>query len=264
MLKKMPKRYRQQGLTLLELSIALFIAGIIVFAAIEIFFSARGVYDEQMNRARQQDNLRFAHFFPSYTAKLAGYQLPPEQDRYTHFSGAVVQGEDEVETTTVISDGRVSASIANPLVGSDILAVSYQGHNDFLVQNCLSQEVLEGQYAMDVFYVNAAGSLVCKPNRSPAALAGQSNVQNAQPVTTGVIGFEVLYGEDTDNDGSVNRYVPYPDVTSKTDILALRMALCVVAESDDPATDAVEYCGEVTQQPNRWLIQTVALRSLVP
>lgn len=253
-----------RGLTLIELSVALFVGSIIAFAAFEIFFSARAVYDIQQDRARERENLRFASFFPVYTSRIAGYLTPADSDRGATFGDPVIRGIDEAQGTVVVTDDSLSVTL-DVLTGTDVLAVSYAGHGDGLVRNCLNQRVGANQLAMDVFYIRENGTLHC------AAVRNNENVFD-RALTSGIVGFEVLYGEDTNGDGAVNRYAPMTTTDDFSSTVALRLKLCAVGEIDDgtpgerraEAEAHVADCGEPAVNPDDWVVQTIALRNLLP
>lgn len=249
-----------KGFTLIEMSVALFIGAILAFAIIEIFFSARSVYGLQAERAREQENLRFASFFPVYIARLSGYRVPPQNEVLDVFSGGVVRGYDADgnSNSVTLADHQFSSTINNVLATSDVIAFSYQSR-DTLVTNCHGTVVQANEYAMDIFYVDDQGQLKCRSKRSE-----DGGVKtNTQPLVTGIVGFQVLYGEDVTGDKSVNRYVPLTTDNDFNQVVAVRLQLCAVDAIVNVEQQA-EECGTPADNPNNWLVQTVALRNVVP
>lgn len=255
-----------RGLTLIEMSVALLVGAIIAFAAMEIFFSARTVYGEQTERARQQENLRFSSFFSVYVARLSGYRFPPERTVSAVFPSSIIRGHDEVDGGVIIEDNQYSYNINNLFEGSDVVAFSYQGRSDNLLTNCHGTAIENGQYALDAFYIGNDGALKC------SAMRPGLNQPDNQPLTTGIVGLEVLYGEDVTGDQSVNRYVPLSAVADFSNVLAVRLQICAVAaiQGDTPAqkrasaTEQAAACGTPIDNPENWLMQTVALRNVLP
>lgn len=256
---------KQRGLTIVELAIAMFISSIVIYAIVEVFISARGVYVEQTKRLRIQENTRFAAFFPVYIARIGGYyQIAGNNVR--NDPETVITGVDAASGSVTITLPGITETVSDVMNGTDVLAISYQGHVDGAVQNCQSQTILANQLALDVFYVKSNGSIACNP-KVVSLNGGVGSDSFAQPLTSGVAGFEVLYGVDRTEDSSVNRYIPISDFDSAniefSDIVALRIKLCVTAEEDDLSL-AMAQCGSPSSNPDRWLVQTISLRNLQP
>lgn len=72
--------------------------------------------------------------------------------------------------------------------------------------------------------------------------AGQPALfRNGQELVDGIEDFQVLYGEDTDSSGYVNRYVSFGDVSDMANVISIRYALVVRSYSDNITTSPQSY-----------------------
>ncbi len=198
---------RADGMTLVELMVAMTLGLLILAAVARLFASAHAGYAAQIGTAQAGESGRFALDVIGVALRQSAYADPPPgavpDDIPPHLSGL------DAKSLSKAGDG-----IANPLTaavnGSDVLAVRFAGagkapHGDGTMLNCGGFGVAAQQEGWSIFYVaratDGSGELRCKYRSG----GGWS----ADALAEGVDGFQVLYGLDTDepHDGVPNRYV---------------------------------------------------------
>ena len=193
---------RQRGMTLVELMVALTIGLGIVLMAGRLLVLANGAYAAQIESAGVEDGGRFAIDLIGRAVRLAGATDPDTvADAAADSAPARLAGLDARTLS------RAAAGIDDPLPaavnGSDVLAVRFPGDDSAV--DCAGFSVAAGGEGWSIFYVARNGEgeaeLRCK-YRGAAHWSSDALV-------SGVDGFQVLYGVDTDDppDGVANRYV---------------------------------------------------------
>jgi type IV pilus assembly protein PilW len=194
---------QQRGMTLVELMVALTIGLGIVLMAGRLLVLANGAYAAQIESAGVEDGGRFAVDLIGRAMRLAGAVDPDAlADPAADSAPARLAGLDARTLS------RATAGIDDPLPGaingSDVLAVRFPGDAGVAI-DCAGFPVPAGEEGWSIFYVARNGEgeaeLRCK-------YRGAAH-WSADAVVSGVDGFQVLYGVDTDDppDGVANRYV---------------------------------------------------------
>jgi type IV pilus assembly protein PilW len=199
----MKRLIHQRGMTLVELMVALTIGLGIVLMAGRLLVLANGAYAAQAESAGVEDGGRFAIDLIGRAVRQAGaVDIDTVADPAADTAPARLAGLD------ARSLSRATAGIDDPLPaavnGSDVLAVRFPGDSGGAV-DCAGFPVAAGEEGWSIFYVARNGEgeaeLRCK-------YRGAAH-WSADAVVSGVDGFQVLYGVDTDDppDGAANRYV---------------------------------------------------------
>jgi type IV pilus assembly protein PilW len=179
---------KESGLTLVELMVAMTIGLFLVLVIATLFVGAKQTYRVQDNLARVQENGRFAMEMLGRNIRDAGYtniSFSPPASLYAPPSAtSFVKADGTPDVAITGSDG----SAGSP----DAITVSYDTASD-----CLNAAAPGGR-AVNVFSINASNQLICLGNGSAASQVMLDDVEDMQ----------ILYGEDTDNDQTPNRYVP--------------------------------------------------------
>jgi type IV pilus assembly protein PilW len=208
----MRKRARERGLTLAEMLVALAIGLVTVLAAGRLLLFAVTAQAAQSELSAIDDGGRYALELIGRAVRQAGFVDPavlaaPDPGAVLDAAPAVVAGLDAHALS------RATAALDSPLPdqvgGSDVLALRFTGAGaapgDGSMASCAGFAVGEEQEGWSIFYVarNSEGEaeLRCK-------YRGASG-WSADALVSGVDGFQVLYGLDTDTprDGVPNRYV---------------------------------------------------------
>jgi type IV pilus assembly protein PilW len=200
--------WRQRGMTVAELLVAMAIGLFVLSAAGALLVSANGAYAAQANAAAVDDSGRFALEVLARAIRQGAFV---DWERVSPAAGsgpsaAHFDGLDDREIS------KAGADIAHPLPGtvngSDVLAVRFGGagappEGDGSVTSCAGFPVHEHEEGWSIFYVarnaQGEGELRCKYRGAGG--------WGADAVVTGVDSFQVLYGLDTDGDAVPNRYV---------------------------------------------------------
>ncbi len=123
----------QQGVTLVELMVAMVLSMFLVGGVTQIYLSNSQSYRVTEASSRVQENSRFAFRFLTRDIRMAGYQgcagqtmtvtntLNPSGSSFLYDFGVAVQGFEATGSSTWTP--TVDASITSPLGGSDILVI---------------------------------------------------------------------------------------------------------------------------------------------
>ncbi|HEX8784573.1 MAG TPA: PilW family protein [Telluria sp.] len=206
-------RARERGLTLAEMLVALTIGLATVLAAGRLLLFAATAQAAQAEQAAIDDGGRYAFELIGRAVRQAGFVDPavlaaPDPAAVLDAAPAAVAGLDA--HTLPRTPAALDQPLPDQVNGSDVLALRFAGagpapKGDGSMASCAGFPVAQGEEGWSIFYVarNAEGEaeLRCK-------YRGSSN-WSADALVSGVDGFQVLYGLDTDTppDGVPNRYV---------------------------------------------------------
>ena len=207
-----PRRFslRQAGMTLAELLVALALGLGVLLAGGVLMIGANRAYVAHEDAAGIDDGGRYALALIGRAVRQGAYvdwehQGPAGPGVNGPAPLAGLDSRSLVKTSIGIDD-----AVVNAVNGSDVLAVRYAGAGpapggDGSVIDCAGFAVHEAKEGWSIFYVARNGEgdaeLRCK-------YRGAAN-WSADAVVSGVDGFQVLYGLDSDTppDGVPNRYV---------------------------------------------------------
>ena len=201
---------QQTGLTLLELLVAAMLATLLLLGLVKLVTVAGSAARLQDNQASLHDQARYASGLLATAIHQAGYAPDPW------------------ETTTVLT--AIAPGTADGGVGrSDRLVV--QSWSDL---NCFdnTNPVRDGDgrprfYLREsTFDMNGSGHLArtCRYGPSRTELVSQVRRQGLVP---GVESFQLLFGDDSNGDGSVDRWVRAGDWSGEAAVLAIRAGLLI-------------------------------------
>lgn len=182
----------ERGFTLVEIMVAVTISLLLLAGVMQIFISSKAAYNLQSGVSRMHENARFASDILANNIGLAGYNVT------NAFTTANTQDN-------VTANATLGFSIANG-TASDTIEISYESPLD-----CLGNAT--GGTATDRYYLNGT-DLMCLGNGSNVAGILAEGIENLQ----------FLYGEDTDDDDTANRYVNADNVVDFNDVVSVRMA----------------------------------------
>lgn len=201
------KRAQQAGFTLVELMVALVISLFVLGAVLSIYLNMKNTLKTQDNLAQLQDSQRLALTMLTTTIQLSGYFVNPLSDTPSSALPAVtVTRADSTTSVFTASQAVVGSGDGSGSGGdSDTIAVRYQTASGDGLMNCQGASNASSVSAVSTnsFSINAGNELTCTvDNGSPIALAGS------------VAAMSILYGVDTDGDGSMDAYMPASGVTA--------------------------------------------------
>ncbi len=177
-------RNSQNGLSLIELMIAITLGIIIAAAMISLFVNSKQSYRVNENMSRLQENARFAVSFISRDLRMADYRACVTEDTL---------------------DDAISGGTLN---GSDTVTIIYQS-NDCDTANALATTVYSIQDP------DGAGPRQRALFRSVDGAAAQELVE-------GIENLQILFGEDTDKDFVPNYYVNAASIDDMEQAISVR------------------------------------------
>jgi len=256
----------QNGLSLIELMVAITIGLLLLSGVFTIFMSNKQSYRVQENMGRVQENGRFAIDLMARTLRMTGWQ-GDNVDEWQE--GSLSVANSGVQSLT----GTNNESTVGILAGSDTITVIYQGNTDGFVKDCLGNDVPVGVNVQNTFRVNTtAGGVV----GATAGTVGQLEcvTTNGGTVTSalidGVEGFQIQYGIDTDNNQTANSYVSADNVIDTDDVISVRIILLLMSNADRlavvPASTTYtlldfSYIGPTDERLRRRFSTTINMRN---
>jgi type IV pilus assembly protein PilW len=206
-----PTRLRSRGFTMVELLVAIALGLGVLLCAATLLVAANRAYGEQAQALALDDGGRYALDIIARALRQTAYVDWTQVDLASGLDSAAPARLAGLDAKSLSKTG---AGIDEPLPaavnGSDVLAVRFAGagpapDGDGSVTSCAGFPVDGHEQGWSIFYVarNRQGEaeLRCKYKGSGG--------WGADAVVSGVDGFQVLYGVDTDSaaDGVANRYV---------------------------------------------------------
>jgi type IV pilus assembly protein PilW len=255
---------RQAGFTMVEMMIAMTLGLLLVVVIGQVFVTSKESYRTTEDLSRLQENARFAVTQLSRSIRMAGYMTNPLDTPAVVFPVATSQ------QAIVGTDGGGSVA--------DQVTVRFQGSGagtaDGTVLDCQGNAIRAGEMAAARFYLapgaNGANALFCDNTGTvgPGIVAAQvelaSDVENMQ----------ILYGEDTDLDGTANRYLPAGagGVADFDNVVSVRIAVLARSQSEVSAslnTGTYDLIGTVfdpvdDRRLRRVYTATITLRNRAP
>jgi type IV pilus assembly protein PilW len=229
----------QRGLTLIELMVGLTIALLVLLIITQIYFGSLSTQKAQDDVTKLNESARFSFDLLSRELRKAGFRNKWQSVSATvkHFCEAeyAILGLNDptsIDPAQANFTGGTQIDIAN---NSDVLRVRYYGEDTAstsAVLDCHGAPIAAGTLVTDTLYVaqdpNNANepTLFCHTTNSPGTPAQPSSL----PLVAGVESLQVLYGEDTDEDGVVNRYIPWisapnANQTNSDNLLSVKISL---------------------------------------
>lgn len=209
---------RECGMTLVELMISLTVGLLVVLVASTLFLSTKQTNRSQGDNALLQENGRYVFAAIGREFRMAGYRDYTTSLGFTSATPAL----------SGVNDSGLNAS--------DEITVRYYGSSavgggaDGGVLDCLGNAVSADTLASNRYFV-AADAVTGEP-----ALQCESSMAPGAPavLVTGVESLQILYGEDTDNDGAANHHAPIDVVNAERVISALVSVVVRGEQFTDP------------------------------
>lgn len=211
---------RPRGFTLVELLVALTIGLLITLVVTQAYLSGLGTQRAQTSQARAQEASRFAFDALSKAIRRAGYKNPKATGLGFCDSPTVVRlvaGNDmaSINPTAV----NLAGSTVTVLNTSDVVRVRYFGEGntvtntaDGTISDCQGTAVAPNTLVEETYFVAADTNNSNEPTLFCYSSASAANGNVA--LIPGVESLQMLFGEDTNSDGSINRYVTATNITN--------------------------------------------------
>jgi type IV pilus assembly protein PilW len=278
-MSKCDSKNNQQGMTLIELMIALLLGLVIIASLMQIYLGSKQSYRMLDNLSRMQENGRFAMDFISRDLREADYWgcLENGLDDVTNNTKAlygVTNGLIGVEGASGVPDGITmvggkgisisvqsqasavstititAAASGNELAAGEavLIADCGGGVGDFFTVSgvaggtVVSQDITGGQ---DISKAYGAGASIHHLVESVYFIQNDALQRTVNGTTTelveGIEDMQILYGEDTDNDFTPNYYVDAGNVVNIDNVVSVRVNLLAVSADNNLATAPVDY-----------------------
>jgi type IV pilus assembly protein PilW len=221
----------QAGIGLVEIMVALAIGLVLVAGLTQIYVSSKQGFRVQEAQARLQENARLASVLLSSGIAKAEFQRNAQDDPANRFpaTAPAITGTDDYS----------SGAPAGTLPTTDTITIRFQ--RDGIMTDCLGSDgvgspqnplTAPGTIATNVYRVSSQNVLQCN-----------NGVMNGfQPLVDDVDDMQTLYGEDTNSDGSVDRYVNAAAVGDFDDVLSAHVAVLLASTGDvKPAATGATY-----------------------
>lgn len=198
-MKRISPMRGQDGLSLIELMVALLITGVLLTGTVAVFSSSSNAGRTQRVVAGLNDSGRFAIDTIARDLRMAGYRDS------NWLLGAM--------------GNPIAATDGLPEDGGDTITVRYEA-------------------ARDCTFAPAAGGVAT----NVYSIVDDAFQCNGQSIASGVEQMQVYFGEDTDNDGVVNRLLaPGTAGLDMTRVVSLRVHLLVRSNAVNAAYGAQSY-----------------------
>lgn len=211
MIAMTPKQTK--GFTLIELLVALAIGLLVTLVVLQAYLSGVGTQRAQTDATRAQESSRIAFDLLAHALRQAGYKNPK--------APGLGFCDSTTERLATINDPASINPTAPTLVGStvtiannsDAVKVRYFGEGlsaspfttDDSIRDCLGNPVAPNVLAEDTFFVAADAN----NNNEPTLFCYTTNdaARGNVPLVAGIESMQLLYGDDQDNDGILDRYI---------------------------------------------------------
>lgn len=240
-MKASNQMHNQLGVTLVELMIASLIGAFLLGGVIQGFVSSKQTYRVQDNLSRLQENGRFAMYFLTRDIRMAGYW------------GCLIPVVGDIAAT----DGGVNAN--RTLDPPD--AITLRGaFSQTITGECFSSVVTTATY-----YTDASSTI-------SYSVSGNELLRNGVPLIEGIENMQILYGEDTDQNGTVDYFVPGGTAgLNLENVVSIQVSLLVRSNEDNVTSQPIAYSfndGATTtpadNRVRRVFTSTIAIRNRLP
>jgi type IV pilus assembly protein PilW len=231
----------QAGLTLIEMMVAVTIGLLLMIVIAQVYLSSMSTQRTQNDVTLLNESSRFAFDLVSRELRKAGFRNKWQQNsaNVSEFcpteaplaQSAYIGVNDAATISTSSADlSGTAIAISN---SSDVLKVRFYGETTSgteTMTDCHGYPVAANQLVQDTLYVapdpanNNEPTLWCHTD-NPAPANGSH--PGALPLVAGVESLQLLYGEDTDSDGVINRYVPWQLVSRVHKVSAVKASVVV-------------------------------------
>lgn len=275
---------REHGFTIIELMVSVAIGLIITLVITQAYMSGLGTQRAQTEISRTQEASRFGFDLLAGSIRKAGYKNPTATGN-GYCSASLAERIAMTNDPSSVTLGSTTYTILN---SSDILRVRYFGEGggtgDGSVVDCLGNTVAGNAQVEDVFFVAADPS----NDNEPALFCFAGASATAQPLVPGIESLQLLFGDDSDSDGTVNRYVTATDVSNANNVRSIVLSIVARTKGTEAIDKSIRtfshfgkrYAGDVPTAPSgdsgsvfsspadgrtrQQFSTTIALRNLCP
>lgn len=200
--------HKQHGMLLMELMLAALLSAFLIIGLVQIVAAARSSFRLQENEAEVQENGRHAISTLGALVRQAGFRPQPWNESF------------ELPALTSATQDRVSSR-------SDRIALrSWSDLNCFDNRNPVEDNSGEPAFFIreSVFDLNDRRDLMRTCRYGPTEAEFITQIRR-QGFIRNVESFQALYGEDSNNDGNIDRWVRGAEWSNENGILGVRIGL---------------------------------------
>lgn len=263
---KAPKKY-SQGLTLVELLVALILSSLVAIASTALFATSSAIYRTNDASQELQDKSRFAFEMIAQAIRHAGYQNYSQSKSFGFatrefeaptYAPILGFSNSKIATTTNGDDNgqddrggfNSSDTIAVRFAGSSRISNSVQPDGSVVDCQGVSQAapVDANDTGLSLFWVKNTGTADGEPelqciSRGSTVAAGGA-VRNSQVLISGVETFRVVYAVDTGGGSDANQWLTAKEVNTGALWAGVRMIRVGMVVRGAPGS------AQVAAQPN--------------
>lgn len=254
-LPSLPLPSRTRGLSMIELMVSMTIGMILAIVIAQAYNTASTTQASQTDLTRIQESARFTFDAFARGGRMAGYR------DNTIPSLAYLAFDTSAAATSFISGSNDPASVdlgssvsVTVLNKSDTITFRFYGADnaaataaDNSILDCQGNGVRRADLLAETYYVAADPANGNEPTLFCSSRYNNAGTPTQVPLIPGVESLQILYGEDTDADGIVNRYVPIQSVTDLGAIKSIWISAVVRAAGNsaaDPGAKTFNHFGQ--------------------
>jgi len=229
----MIRNFPNTGFTLIELLVGLMISMFLLLGVTSYFQQSRSTFDYQRAQAGQLQSERFVSFIIGNMIRHAGY-APLTEQRLNGLgtqlpAGGSFAAAQFVTGTNATHNVAVNGETTLQTYPNDSFSVRYVGGTG--ISRCDGTASTDNTVMVDTLSVDGV-HLLCNTTPDEAILLGADDVQTSQQ--TRVLGLDLLYGEDLDNDSSADTFVDASGVTDWSQVLTAQVELFLQSGNQEP------------------------------
>jgi type IV pilus assembly protein PilW len=230
---------RARGFSLVELMVAVSIGLVLVLAMVSLYASSRRTYSVTDEVARMQENARIAFTILDRQLRIAGFIRYDSGGRFSPLASPpaipVAATRPLEAQNDVAGDPNASDRVTIRFFGSSSGVDPYVA--DGTVVNCVGRAIATNEVNTETYFVatgaNGEPGLRCRSvvTRVDTGLNSYESDTaidaNGVELVSGVESMQLLYGDDRNADGAIDRYLKSDDIARANldDVAAVRLSL---------------------------------------
>lgn len=226
------RTHMAKGFTLVEMMVALALGSLLAIVVAQLFANTRTTNRATEDAARVQESMRYAAEVIGRTVRIAGYKSDPVANSTVVFpaAGRALEGTN--------NDGTASGGQQ-----TDTLIVRFQGAGnaalvpDNTILNCLGVAVAP-DFAGTTKSYNKFSIAPGADGRNALFCSTDPAVNPGTELVPGVDAMQILLGEDTNADGTADRFLPPAAPVTFDNVVALRAYLLISGAENVGAVDS--------------------------
>ncbi len=189
---KIRKKTNIKGFSLVEGMMALIITIILVIGFASVMMNRSTGYQVDYNLTQLQRKGSFAQIFLSRSLRLADHPIT---------SSATNDETYQNYPNLFPNNAQVVSGVSNAINGNDAITIAYQANKVNLL-DCMAVTPSPHHPITSMLFITENSELACC-----AVIDGTPNFNNRDVLIEGVEAMRIRYGEDTNHNGIINRYV---------------------------------------------------------